>query len=142
MKVSVMLCQVCQQKEAKVHLTSFEVLGIEAGTERNQNFCEQCADAYFASIPGMNSSRNLICLSDSYRSKLYDLLETVHPEAFDISDTQACERGCKLIQVFLRAHLKNDNIEMNNDAFDMLCIDFFCSHHFYTRVDERKQKGL
>lgn len=109
--------------------------------EWKQHLCNECADAFFASTPGMNSSRGLICLSDSYRSRLYDLLEIAHPEAFDNSDSEACKRGGKLMQDFLREHLKKDKIEMNEDAFGMLCHDFFGSHHFYTRVDEHKRKN-
>jgi protein-arginine kinase activator protein McsA len=134
-----MLCQVCQQRAATVHLsTSFS--SEEPVTEWKQHLCKECADAYFASTPGMNSARGLICLSDSYRSKLYDLLEAVHPEAFDNTDSEACRRASKLMQDFLREHLKKDKIEMNEDAFEMLCKDFFCSHHFYTRIDEHKRK--
>ena len=88
----------------------------------------------------MNSARHLICLSDSYRSKLYDLLEREHPEAFDNSNTEACCRGSELMQRFLRERLAKDKIELNEDAFNMLCGDFFGSHHFYNRVDEYKRK--
>jgi len=45
--------------------------------------------------------RDLVCLSDAYRSKLFDLLETTHPEAFDNHDTEACTRGSKLARKFL-----------------------------------------
>jgi len=132
-----MLCQACHQREATVHLSTFRGEGLdpEQGTER-KHFCEQCADAYFASIPGMNSARGLICLSDSYRSKLYDLLETSHPEAFDNHDAEACRQGSEVMRRFLREHLKNENIEIHEDGFEMLCEDFFCSHHFYTRLDD------
>src|SRR6185369_16389586 len=99
----------------------------EPGTQREQHFCEQCADSYFACTPGMNSSRHLICLSDSYRSKLYDLLEVAHPEAFDNSDAEACRRGSELVRVFLRHHLAKDGIELNEDGFLMLWSDFNCS---------------
>jgi protein-arginine kinase activator protein McsA len=134
-----MLCQACQQRAATVHLsTTFP--GGEPVTDREQHFCKQCADAYFASTPGMNSARGLICLSDSYRSKLYDLLESVHPEAFDDTDTEACQRASNLMRNFLREHLKKDNIEMNEDAFEMVCLDFFGSHRFYTRINEHKRK--
>lgn len=109
--------------------------------EWKQHLCTECADAYFANTPGMNSARGLIRLSDSYRSKLYDLLETAHPEAFDNSDVWACARGGKLMRDFLREHLKKEKIEMNEDAFEMLCLDFFGSHHFYTRVDEHKKRN-
>ncbi len=139
-----MLCESCHQREAIVHLTTTvaaERLGQEPGSQREQHFCEQCADSFFACTPGMNSARHLICLSDSYRSKLYDLLETTHPEAFDNSNTEACRRGSELMRNFLREHLTKDKIELNADGFDMLCGDFFCSHHFYSRLDEYKRKN-
>ncbi len=137
-----MLCQACQKNEATVHLikTTYAESGEERGTEE-KDFCEACADAFFANTPGMNPSRGLICFSDSYRSKLYDLLEAAHPEAFDNRDAEACRRGSELMRDFLREHLKRDNIGVNEDAFDMLCQDFFCSHHFYTRIDEFKRKN-
>jgi protein-arginine kinase activator protein McsA len=137
-----MLCQQCGKREATVHLTKTNYapeLGEVVGTEK-QHFCEPCADAYFAATPGMNAMRNLICLSDSYRSKLYDLLEDVHPEAFDNHDTEACRRGSETMMKFLREHLKKDGVEVTGDAFDMLCQDFFGSHHFYTRSDEFNRK--
>jgi protein-arginine kinase activator protein McsA len=140
-----MLCESCHQREAVVHLMTTveaEGLGQGSGIQREQHFCEQCADTYLAGTPGMNSARHLICLSDSYRAKLYDLLETAHPEAFDNSTTEACQRGSELMRNFLREHLTKDKIELNEDAFDMLCGDFFGSHYFYSRVDEYKpQKG-
>jgi hypothetical protein len=124
-----------------VHLaTTVEIPGQEPGAQREQHFCEQCADEYFAQMPGMNSSRGLIRLSDSYRSKLYDLLEAAHPEAFDNSDTKACLRGSELMRNFLRERLTKDKIELNDDGFNMLCFDFFGSHHFYSRIDEHKKK--
>jgi len=112
----------------------------EPGTQREQHFCQECADSYFACTPGLNSARDLICLSGSYRSKLYDLLEATHPEAFDNSDTEACLRGSEVMRSFLREHLTKDKIELNEDAFDMLLGDFCGSHHFYTRADEYKRK--
>jgi hypothetical protein len=122
-----------------VHLTKTEAA---VGTQQLQHFCEQCADVFFACTPGMNSARGLICLSDSYRARLYDLLETVHPEAFDNSTTEACRRGSELMRKFLREQLTKDKIELNEDAFGMLCGDFFGSHYFYARVDEyNKRKG-
>src|SRR5262245_30803379 len=139
-----MRCESCHQREAVVHRTRIvhaEGLDQESGTQRKQHFCQECADAYFACTPGMNSSRGLICLSDSYRSKLYDLLAAEHPEAFDNSTTDACRRGSELTRVFLREHLTIDGIELNEDGFMMLWIDFNCSHHFYTRADEYRRKG-
>jgi hypothetical protein len=126
-----------------VHLTTIveaEGFGQESGTQREQHFCEQCADTYFACTPGMNSARDLIRLSDSYRSKLYDLLEATHPEAFDNSDTEACRRASELMRSFLRERLTKDGIEINEDGFNMLCGDFFASHHFYSRQAEFKRK--
>ena len=90
----------------------------------------------------MNSSRDLICLSDWYRSKLYDLIEKAHPEAFDNSTTEACRRGSELMVNFLREQLLKDGIELNDDAFKMLCADFFGSHHYYRRADEHKRKRV
>jgi hypothetical protein len=140
--VSLMLCEMCHQREATVHLTQTfykAVAGHEPGTQK-QHLCQECADTYFACTPGMNSMRGLICLSDEYRSKLYGLLETAHPEAFDNHDTDACRRGSKVMREFLCEHLKKENIGVNEDAFDMLCQSFFCSREFYARADEYKQK--
>lgn len=137
-----MLCEACHKNDATVHLTQTfykPVDGHEQGTTK-QHFCQECADAYFARTPGMNPSRGLICLSDPYRSRLYDMLEAAHPEAFDNHDTEACRRGSRIMTQFLREHLKKDGIEVTGDAFDTLCQDFFGSHHFYTRSDEFKRK--
>jgi len=138
-----MLCESCHQREAVRHLTqiAFEQgFGQEPGTQREQHFCEQCADTYFACTPGMNPRRDHICLSDSYRAKLYVLLEATHPEAFDDKDAETCQRASDLMQDFLREHLTKDKIELNEDAFEMLCRDFFGSHHFYRHADEHKRK--
>ena len=140
-----MLCETCQQREALVHLgpaVQAEESVAEQSGEWEHHFCRECADEYFARTAGMNSSRGLICLSDWYRSKLYDLLETTHPKAFDNSTSEACCRGSELMRQFLREHLTKDKIDLNEDAFEMLVADFFGSHHFYTRVDEyNKRKG-
>jgi hypothetical protein len=90
--------------------------------------------------PGINSSRDLICFSDWYRSKLYDLLKVEQPEAFDYHDTEACERGGELTRTFLRQELAKNGIELNEDGFSMLWSDFNCSHHFYSRADEYKRR--
>jgi len=125
---------------AVVHLTKIEA---KTGAQREQHFCQQCADTFFACTPGLNPMRGLICLSDSYRATLYDLLETTRPDAFDNSTTEACRRGSEWMRRFLREQLAKDKIELNEDALDMLCADFFGSHHFYTRIDEyNKRKGL
>lgn len=141
--LSRMLCDACHQREALVHLTTTDHearLDHPPGTPQEQHFCRECADEYFARTPGMNSSRGLICLSDWWRSKLYDLLEAEHPEAFDYSTTEACERGSEVARVFLRSHLAEAGIELNDDGLEMLWSDFVCSHHFYTRADEYKRR--
>ena len=84
--------------------------------------------------------RKLICLSDSYRSKLYDLLEAAHPEAFDNHDAESARQGSELMTNFLREQLKKENLEIAGVAFDMLCLDFFGSHHYYTRQDDYHRK--
>jgi protein-arginine kinase activator protein McsA len=130
-----MLCESCNQRDAVVHLTT-----TEGETRNEQHFCRECADEYFARTPGENSHRGLICLDDWYRSKLYDLLEVEHTEAFDCSTTEACRRGSAATRAFLRRHLAQAGIELNEDAFIMLWSDFNCSHHFYTRADEYKRR--
>lgn len=156
------LCEICHKREAVVHLTTTETyyavevpiepeipltIGDKAPislqgpeTVKEQHFCKECADAFYASTPGLNSSRDLICLSDWYRSKLYDLLEAESPEAFDNSDGEACERGSDLMREFLRKNLTKAGLEMNGDAFEILCADFFCSHHFYDRAEEYSRR--
>ncbi len=137
-----MLCEACHQRETTVHLTTTmykAVDGQEPGM-RKQHFCQECSDTYFASTPGMNSARGLICLSDTYRTKLYELLEKTHPEAFDNHDTEACRRGSRVMRDFLREQFKKENIGVNEDAFDMLCQDFFSSREFYARTDEYRRK--
>jgi len=140
-----MLCEACQQREPLVHLGATTEAGGSApdgAAEWEHHFCRECADDYFVRMPGMNSSRDLICLSDWYRSKLYDLLEVECPEAFDYSDIEACELGSELTRAFLRQHLTMDGIEFNEDGFEMLWSDFNCSHHFYSRADEyQRRKG-
>jgi len=138
-----MLCESCHQREAVRHLTQIafaEGFGQEPGIPREQHFCEQCADTYFACTPGMNPRRDLICLSDSYRAKLSDLLEATHPEAFDDKDAKTPQRASDEMRNFLREQLTKEKIELNEDAFDMLFRDFIGSHHFYSRADEQKRK--
>ena len=137
-----MLCEYCHQREATVHLTKQFDPGPnqELTTLQSQHFCEECADSYFACTPGMNAGRDLICLSDFFRNKLYDLLETTHPEAFDNSTTEACRHGSGLMRKFLREQLNKEKTEVNDDAFDMLCSDFFGSHHFYSRAEQVERR--
>jgi protein-arginine kinase activator protein McsA len=140
-----MLCEVCHQQKATVHLTQtfYKSAAVvhEPGTTE-QHFCQGCADAFFAAVPGMRHiMRDLVCLSDSYRSKLYDLLESTHPEAFDNHDPEACRRGSKLTREFLREQFKKDGIEVNDEVFSMLLASFW-SHGFYARSEKyRKKKG-
>ena len=88
----------------------------------------------------MNSARDLIRLSNFYRSKLYDELEARHPEAFDNSHREACKRGSDLMRRYLKKRLTKDGVKLNRDGFEMLCLDFFGSHHFYERVDKLKKR--
>jgi hypothetical protein len=88
----------------------------------------------------MNADRRLICLSDWYRSKLYDLLEATHPEPFDNHDSEACIRGCDVMRKSLQKQLKKENLQVSGDAFEMLCQDFFTTHNFYARIDEFNRK--
>jgi hypothetical protein len=53
----------------------------------------------------MNSARDLIKLSESYHSRLYDEIEAKHPEAFDNSDNEACGRGTELMSRLLKERL-------------------------------------
>ena len=143
----------CKERGATVHLTQtsqeFEVdegvdpetvdLGFIPNKEVDQtehHFCEECADKYFASTPGMNSARGLICLSDAYREKLYDKLEAELPEIFIETDDQVLMgKRAETMSEFLREELKREGIEVNEDAFGMLFSGLFCTYHFYDRQD-------
>jgi hypothetical protein len=148
-----MLCEMCKEREATVHLRqTTREFSVEEGVDpetvdlsvvphkevegSEKHFCEECADRYFASTPGMNSARGLICLSDTYRAKLHDKLEVELPEVFSDPDDEvlAGKRATKM-ERFLREELKREGIEVNDDAFGMLFGDLFCSYHFYNRQD-------
>jgi hypothetical protein len=157
-----MMCEICQKKEAVVHLSTqtrtfttdklidaeLEDLGpvnLEDDqadvAKEERHFCEDCADAYYASTPGMNAQRSLICLSDFFRTRLYDRLEADHPDAFyDGDDHQTLARAMETITEFLRRELEEAGIGINDDAFGMLLSDFCCSWHFYERRDEVKKR--
>ncbi len=138
-----MLCEICKKREAVVHLGDFkepENNESDSQVEWQRQFCRECADEYYAKTPGMNSSRDLICLSDWYRNKLYNLLELECPEAFDYSDNKACELSGELTRVFLQNQLDKNDIKLNEDGFEMLWVDLNCSHHFYKRADEIKRR--
>lgn len=133
------LCDVCQKREANVFFTpAIDTSGAEGDSDiqQPQSMCTSCADSYYANTPGLNSARDLIRISDFYREKLYDLLETTHPEAFDNHDTEACVHGSELMCAFLKKQLRKDRMDIRGDAFDMLCKDFFGSRHFYERADK------
>jgi protein-arginine kinase activator protein McsA len=87
-----MLCQTCKKKEALIHISTGSTPSERR--RKSKHFCRQCADAYYIRA-GMNSARDLIRLSEFYRSKLYDELEVRHPEAFDNSDDEACRRSTR-----------------------------------------------
>jgi hypothetical protein len=135
------LCQACKKRDALVFLWTSTTSSTQAQRRRGgKRFCNQCADDYYVRT-GMNSSRDLIQLSNFYRFKLYDLLEERHPEAFDNSTGEACLKGSELMRRFLRAQLRKDKLKLTGDAFEMLCHDFFGSHHFYDRIDKLKAKN-
>jgi hypothetical protein len=129
-----MLCQACKKRDALVQLS------LGSSRRKQKHYCRECADRYYARTPGMNSARDLIRLSNFYRSKLYDELEARHPEAFDNSDREACLRGSDLMRRYLKKRLTKDGIKLNRDGFDMLCLDFFGSHHFYERAGKLKKR--
>lgn len=115
-----MNCESCHQRLATVHMTRVIVAcGDVPETRQEMHFCEQCADDFNACTPGRNQMRGLISLSDFYRSKLYDLLETSYPAAFEVWDELAPEAQIERvnsIQTFLREQLKKDGIELNGDG--------------------------
>lgn len=132
-----MLCQTCKKREALIHIST--VVTPRGRRPKSKHFCRACADAYYVRA-GMNSARDLIKLSEFYRSKLYDELEAKHPEAFDNSNDEACLHGTEVMCRFLKERLTKDNIKLNRDGFDMLCQDFFGSRHYYDRIEKRKSK--
>lgn len=148
-----MLCEMCKRREAMVHLSeSTTEFAAEEGIDpesvdldsvphrdlgqKEQHFCNECADQYFAITPGMNSSRDLICLSDAYRKKLLDKVAAELPEVFyDGEDRKRAKEIAEKERGFLKQELTRERIEVNEDAFDMLWCDLFCSWHFYERRD-------
>jgi len=136
-----MLCEICKKQDATVHLTqttqgSTSMLGLPPG-QKELHMCEACADNFFAAGQDTNYMRNLICLSDFYRSKLYDLLESNHPKAFYHGESIAkLHKASETMEAFMREQFKKDNIQVGEDAFQMLRADFCFSHHYYTRADD------
>jgi hypothetical protein len=137
-----MLWERCHQRQATVHLTEIarsHLVSDEQVTDRH--FCEQCGDYYMKSHPTLDAMRSLVCLSEGYRDRLYDLLTTSHPEAFYDGDDDALGmRAAEAMTLFLRDQLNKEGIEVNDQVFEMLLCDFIGSHHFYTRRDAFNQK--
>ena len=137
-----MLCERCHQRPATVHLTEIarsKDVPDERVTERH--FCKQCGDYYMQSHPTLNAMRSLVCLSEGYRSRLYDLLEAAHPEAFyDGNDEALSMCAAEAMTLFLRDQLQRERIEVNEQVFEMLLCDFIGSHHFYSRRDAFNKK--
>ena len=127
-----MLCEACKKELATVHLTTASKP--EDVGERTFHFCEACAKAIVPLMPELPPQ--LLCLSDLYRSKLYDALESSHPEAFYASDDPKLRRkATNAMETFLREQLKKDKIDIGDFAFQMVLHDFSFSRHFYERWD-------
>ena len=112
--------------------------GVGSADHNQASFCEDCADKYFASMPGMNASRDLIQLSDRYRSKLYDLLEVEHPEVFQRGDNDHLFECANIMGKFLFEQLKREGVELNEGGFGMLLGGFIGSAEYYERCDRRE----
>ena len=113
-----------------------EALMQDSGEVSERHFCEECADKYYASTPGMNSSRDLICLSDAYRKRLLDKVDVELPEAFYEGDDPKRQREVsEKMMEFLRRELEREGIPVEGDAFLMLWSDLFCRAEFYERRD-------
>ena len=132
-----MFCEKCHERQATVHLTEIarsQVVSDERVTERH--FCDICGDDYMKNHPTLGAMRSLLCLSEGYRSRLYDLLEAAHPEAFYAGDDEALStRAAEAMTLFLRDELKRERIDVNEQVFEMLLCDFIGSHLFYSRRD-------
>ena len=136
-----MLCEMCQKNVAVVHLTTENRGDVRESGPRittKHHFCEDCADKYFASMPGMNASRDLIQLSDRCRSKLYDLLEVEHPEVFQRGDNDHLFECANIMGKFLFEQLKREGVELNEGGFGMLLGGFIGSAEYYERCDRRE----
>jgi len=134
-----MLCDYCKQQDASVHITQAGEGPFKMGLGQTNklHLCTDCADKLFAASPGTNQMRNQICLSDFYRTKLFDLLEATHPEVFYRgNDNTKLHEISKLMESLLREQLKKDGVELNEDAFQMLRSDLCFSHHYYDRADD------
>ena len=96
--------------------------------------------AQFSSKSDINPFRRCICLSADYRSCLYDRLAAVHSEVFkSVEDPHLQQKIGTIMNDFLRQQLKSDNIEVNEDVFGMLFLDFIGSRDFYLRQFAQKE---
>jgi hypothetical protein len=137
-----MLCEMCHEKPATVHLTENRMAVDErsAPSMSERHFCEGCADRYFASRPETNPLRGLIQLSDDYRSKLYDELEVKHPSVFTWWRTPSGTiANLTIMRDFLKERLREDRVEVTGDGFEMLRLDLTGSAEFNER--RRKHSG-
>ena len=106
-------------------LTAKEMAAIKAG---------------FSSWPAIDPSRHLVCLSAPYRSSLYDLLGAAHPEVFTEADSPLfLQKVSSIMNDFLRQQLKKDNVDVTEDVFGMLFLDFIGSEDFHIRRTSRKK---
>src|SRR5207237_2678408 len=113
-----MLCEMCHEKLATVHLTQNRMAVDESSppSTTQLHFCEACLDRYFASTPETNPLRGLIQLSDDYRSKLCDELEVKHPTVFTWwRSPPEVKKNITEIREFLKSRLKEDGVEITGD---------------------------
>lgn len=127
-----MLCEICKQNEAMIHTGT--VFDESAAPAFEHHYCRDCYDDYCKSN-GMNSARDLVQLSERYRSKLYDALERDHPEVFQHGME---DNSGRIMTAFLAEELKREGIEINEDGFGMLLGSFIGAAEFYERRDRRK----
>jgi hypothetical protein len=126
-----MLCEMCQKKTATVH---FNISRAEIGessppVKTEYHYCEECADEYYKKS-GMNAFRDLMQLSNRYRSKLYDILEAKQPEVFRAGNER---RGAEAMRRFLWDQLTQEGVKLEEDVFGMLFHGFVGSSEFYER---------
>ena len=136
-----MLCEQCQKRDAVVHLsgTSQILPGGEPLALQEHHFCEPCANEYYKTQFG--APRNLLCLSDWFRERLYDIMEESHPEAFyDGEDEAEVIKAAVAMETVLRDELQKEGISVNEDVFAMLATDLIGSHRYYSRREAWNKK--
>ena len=82
---------------------------------------------------GINPFRRFVRLSSSYRSALYGLLEKEHPGVFQTDDEESLREASVIMYEFLKRRLEENRIEVNDDVFHMLFLDFIGSRDFYVK---------